>query len=331
MVNIIILFMGTLCVLVVRVMRGLYSESTIELKRRARSGDIQYAKLYKLKSSNTSQPEILLILFLLILLSLMSVFVINEYNDITAAFLLVIVYALILTFGFIGEQSVGIASSSAIVLEAFLRILKPILNPISKLLDKLIIWGPKKSLSSKAEVLALIEQNSAKSRLSIQEKKAIEGALSYGDKIVRDIMIPNSVVNSIDEKEMLSPVVISELHDSGHSRFPVYSNSKNVVGTLYIKDVINLKSNIYVKDVMRYEVYYLNEEQNLQDALKGFLKTKHHLFMVVNSYEDIVGIITIEDVLEQIIGAKIIDEFDQYDDLKIMAEKLAQQKREERA
>ena len=53
--------------------------------------------------------------------------------------------------------------------------------------------------------------------------------------------------------------------------------------------------------------------------------------MVVNSYEDVAGIITIEDVLEQIIGEKIIDEFDQYDDLKAMASHLAQKKREERA
>jgi CBS domain containing-hemolysin-like protein len=143
-------------------------------------------------------------------------------------------------------------------------------------------------------------------------------------------MIPNSVVKTISVDELLSPVVIGELHDSGYSRFPVVSK-KDFVGMLYMKDAVNVKNNKSVKDVMHPEVYYLNEEQNLQVALKAFLKTKHHLFMVVNGYEDVVGIITIEDVLEQIIGDKIIDEFDQYDDLKLMAQRLAQEKRDERS
>lgn len=331
MLNIIIILLCTFCVLLLRVLRGLSAETILELKRRARSGDIQSAKLYKLKSSYTSEPDILITLIFMIALSLMSLLVTNEHTDFNAIILMICAYAAILIFGFIGEQSVHIASSSAFLFEGALKILGPILKYPALLLNKIINWGPKKSISSKAEILSLIERNSPTSKLSIQEKKAVQGALSYGDKYVKDIMIPNSVVKQISDSELLSPVVISELHDSGYSRFPVYSDSKNVVGTLFIKDAINVKNNKQVKDVMRSEVYYLNEEQNLQDALKAFLKTKHHLFMVVNAYEDIVGILTIEDVLEQIIGDRIIDEFDQYDDLKIMAEKLAQQKREERA
>lgn len=331
MVNIIVIILCAFCVMLIRVMRGMLSETTLELKRRARAGDIQSAKLYKLKSSYTIEPEVLLTLILILSLSFISLVIVNEHPDFNALIYMSLAYSAILLFGFIGEQSVSIASSSVVLFETLVKILSPILKYPAKALDKLIIWGPKKSLSSKAEVLSLIEQTSVSSKLSIQEKKAIQGALTYGDKCVKDVMIPNSVVKQINDVEILSPVVIGELHDSGYSRFPVYSDSKNVVGTLFIKDAVNVKNNKQVKDVMRSEVYYLNEEQTLQDALKAFLKTKHHLFMVVNSYEDIVGIVTIEDVLEQIIGEKIIDEFDQYDDLKVMAEKLAQQKREERS
>lgn len=331
MVNVIIIILCTFCCLIIRVMRGLSAETVMELKRRARSGDIQYARLYKLKSAYGSQPEILLALFFMISLGFTSLLITNEYPDFNALIFMVISYAAILIFGFLGEQSINIASSSAVVFEGLLKILSPVLRYPAKLVDKIIIWGPKKTLSSKAEILTLIEHNSPSSKLSIQERKAVLGALSYGDKLIKDVMIPNSVVTQVKDNELLSPVVIGELHDSGYSRFPVYSDNKNVVGTLFIKDAVNVKNNKLVKDVMRSEVYYLNEEQNLQDALKAFLKTKHHLFMIVNAYEDIVGILTIEDVLEQIIGEKIIDEFDQYDDLKVMAEKLAQQKREERA
>nr|MBP7806933.1 CBS domain-containing protein [Candidatus Saccharibacteria bacterium] len=71
-------------------------------------------------------------------------------------------------------------------------------------------------------------------------------------------------------------------------------------------------------------VLYLHESQNLYEALTAMLKTKHHLFIVVNSFEVLVGIITLEDVIEQIIGKPIIDEFDEYDDLRAVAARQAQ-------
>jgi magnesium and cobalt transporter len=231
-----------------------------------------------------------------------------------------------------GSAAIGLASSCAIIFEPILKITHPLLKYVGSVLDKYFSLGPNKKISSKQEMLTLLGEISKGSILTAQERKTIAGALTYADKKVREVLIPNSVVKNIKVSEELSPVVIGELHDSGHSRFPVVSDSgKEVLGTLFIKDAVGVKSNKKVSDVMRAEVYYLNEEQSLHDALKAFLKTKHHLFMVVNEYEDIVGIITIEDVIEQIIGEKIVDEFDQYDDLKAVAARLAEQKREERA
>jgi CBS domain containing-hemolysin-like protein len=63
----------------------------------------------------------------------------------------------------------------------------------------------------------------------------------------------------------------------------------------------------------------VHEDFTLYQALQAFLKTKHHLFLVVNSFEELVGILTIEDVLEQMIGKPIVDEFDRYDDLRAVA------------
>jgi Mg2+/Co2+ transporter CorB len=80
---------------------------------------------------------------------------------------------------------------------------------------------------------------------------------------------------------------------------------------------------------MRVDVYYINEQATLDHALNAFLKTKHHLFIVVNEFEDVVGVLSVEDVLEQIIGQQIQDEFDQYDDLRAVAAKHASKKREE--
>jgi CBS domain containing-hemolysin-like protein len=133
-------------------------------------------------------------------------------------------------------------------------------------------------------------------------------------------MVPRREVRTVSAEEAISPVVIRELHDSGYSRFPVHGEkSEQFIGTLYLKDLINLKATGKVKDVMEHAVYYVHEEYPLEQALHAFLKTKHHLFIVVNKFEEYVGIITIEDILEQILGCKIIDEFDAYDDLRAVA------------
>src|SRR6185437_14778852 len=145
-------------------------------------------------------------------------------------------------------------------------------------------------------------------------------ALTFSEKSVYDCMVPRREVRTVSSEESISPVVIRELHDSGYSRFPVYGDKlDHFVGTLYLRDLIDLKASGNVKDVMEHAVYYVHEEYPLEQALHAFLKTKHHLFIVVNKFEEYVGIITIEDIIEQILGCKIVDEFDAYDDLRAVA------------
>lgn len=332
MINIIILFLLVLSTLLIRIIRSLSTESVQELKRRARAGDITSARLHRIRSVYGAELHALIIIILFIALAIASGLAGRYVSFISAVFTLIISYTLVAVIGFMGEAAIGLASSCAIIFEPALKFTHPILKYVGLTLDRYFSLGPNKKISSKQEMLTILEEISKGSVLTAQERKAIAGALTYGDKKVREILIPNSVVKSIKITEELSPVVIGELHDSGHSRFPVLSDDgKEVLGTLFIKDAVGVRNNKKVSEVMRQEAYYLNEEQNLHEALRAFLKTKHHLFMVVNEYEDVLGIITIEDVIEQIIGDKIIDEFDQYDDLKAVAARLAEQKREERA
>ena len=80
---------------------------------------------------------------------------------------------------------------------------------------------------------------------------------------------------------------------------------------------------------MRPEVYFINEHQTLDHALRAFIKVRHHMFIVVNEFEDVVGVLSIEDVLEQIIGHQIVDEFDKFDDLREVAKYHANQKHQQ--
>lgn len=125
-------------------------------------------------------------------------------------------------------------------------------------------------------------------------------------------MVPRRVVDVVSVKDEIVPVFLDELHKSGHSRFPVFDpdHDDTIIGVLYLRDLIGGKKSGRVRDLMVPKAYFVHEELDLNHALNAFIKTKHHLFIVIDNFEDFVGILTIEDVLEQVLGKQIIDEFD---------------------
>ena len=141
------------------------------------------------------------------------------------------------------------------------------------------------------------------------------------------------MVELVAQTDEIGPVLMGELHDSGHSRFPVVADMKHTtfVGTLYLRDLVMESKARVVKDIMSPHVRYIHEEESLDHALRAFLKHRHHLFVVVNNFEEFVGVISIEDVLEEIIGKEIVDEFDEHEDLRKVASSLAQAEKKDRS
>ncbi len=178
-------------------------------------------------------------------------------------------------------------------------------------------------LGSRDELLHLVAQSGVV--LHHDEKALIAHALTFGEKTIREVMTPRSVVDTIGRTELLNPLVLDQLHKTGHSRFPVLDGDiDHVVGVLHLRDVIVVdgtkKHTSKVETAMEQKVYYIHENQTLDQALAAFLRTRHHLFIVVNEYRETVGIVSLEDVIEKLIGKKIVDEFDAHDDLRAVAE-----------
>ena len=91
---------------------------------------------------------------------------------------------------------------------------------------------------------------------------------------------------------------------------------------LYVQDLLETSDRARVKTVkaaMDKKVFYIRQDQSLQHALAAFIRVRHHLFIVVNQFRETVGLLTLEDVLEALLGRKINDEFDAYDDLRQVA------------
>jgi len=141
----------------------------------------------------------------------------------------------------------------------------------------------------------------------------IEGVLQVSEMQVRDIMIPRSqmdVIDITDSPEKFIPHVI----ETAHSRFPVIEDDKNdVIGILLAKDLLryNAGDDFEVRDMLRPAVF-IPTSKRLNVLLKEFRSTRNHIAIVVDEYGGIAGMVTIEDVLEQIVG-DIEDEYD-YDE-----------------
>jgi gliding motility-associated protein GldE len=147
-----------------------------------------------------------------------------------------------------------------------------------------------------------------------EEKEILEGIVKFGNKNVAEIMKPRVDVVSLDIKNNFK-TVLSVIVDSGFSRIPVYIGSfDNIKGILYIKDILphSHKGDSFNWQTLIRPPFYVPETKKINSLLKEFQKNKVHLAVVVDEYGGTSGIVTLEDVLEEIVG-EIVDEFDEED------------------
>lgn len=295
-----------------------------ELRRQARTGDALAKEFYRVVGYGQSL-DVLLWIFIGLTSALFFVLCVNSLPwPVSFAMVLFVVW-----FGFawlpnshVSRLTVRAAHYITPVLHWLLERLQPLLLRIGQFTNKLQPLAIHTGLYSKEDIIDLIKKQKVQidNRITKDELYIVEHALQFGDRRVDEVMTPRRVMKTVATTDMIGPILFKELHDSGHSRFPVYKDSPDdIIGTLYLRDALNAKAGGFVKDIVRKEVFYVNQSQSLARVLDAFIKTKHHQFLVVNNFEEIVGLVTIEDVIEQVLGKQIIDEFDSYDDLRSVA------------
>ena len=145
------------------------------------------------------------------------------------------------------------------------------------------------------------------------EKEMISSVFEFGDTLVREVMVPRPDIVSVPIS-MPMDSVLKLVREDGHSRFPVYDGSLDkILGVLYVKDLLvryeEIKVGFDLHKMLR-SVYFVPETKKLDDLLREFQKRKSHMAMVVDEFGGISGLVTIEDLLEEIVG-EIVDEYDQ--------------------
>ena len=176
---------------------------------------------------------------------------------------------------------------------------------------------------TRQDLIEVLRDAASRDLLDRDSLDMIEGVLQVSEMKVRDIMVPRSQMDVVDANstpESYLPMVI----ESGHSRFPMVDGDKDkVIGILLAKDLLRYlfldkkkRAHFNVHDMLRPAVF-VPESKRLNVLLREFRTSRNHMAIVVNEYGGVAGLLSIEDVLEQIVG-EISDEYDIDDDVTIM-------------
>lgn len=160
------------------------------------------------------------------------------------------------------------------------------------------------------EIQEIIDEGEQRGLISEDEGEMIQGIFSFRDTIAREIMVPRTDTVYSDAGTTLSEVIQLIIH-SGHSRIPIYQDSiDNIVGTLHAKDLLPFwgTGEISVNEIMR-PPYFIPETKKISEVLKDLRDNKSHMAIVIDEYGGTAGILTLEDIIEEIIG-EVMDEYD---------------------
>lgn len=311
-------------VLVASISPNVASISSFEVKRRKDAGDT-HVEIDFLRESlfrDVLSIQRVLQAALLVIFVLTSVGAFGWFMGSVIAIVAALWYGSVARLSFVSSFGQKLYGKYELVILAFLQKHAGIV----KWVRSVIPASKEVHLTSKDELEYLV--HNAHQVLSADEQRLIISSLSFETKLVGDIMTPKSVVDTVSQSELLGPLVLDGLHKTGHSRFPVINGDiDHVVGILHLRDVLTVdgtrKHTSRVDSAMSKNVYYIREDHNLDQALSAFLKTHHHLFVVINEFRETVGIVTLEDTLEALLGRKIIDEFDAHDDMRAVAARQA--------
>ena len=310
-----------------------FSLSQTEIKNASESK----SNIHKTVVSLLNNPKKLLATILIsnnfinILIVLIFAYIGNTiFNQISSQILkfgieVVLVTFLILLFGevlpkvYATRNSLKFASFMAYPLKVLNSLLTVISKPLMSLTNVVENRLGKKQSNLSVEKLSQALELTSDKATTKDEQKILEGIVSFGNTETSQIMIPRIDIFALSTSEKYQDV-ISKIVNKGFSRNPVYAESiDEIIGVLYAKDLLPHlnKMEFNWQKIIR-EPYFVPENKKLDDLLKEFQEKKNHLAIVVDEYGGTSGIITLEDVIEEIVG----DISDEYDDEDLLYTKL---------
>ena len=199
----------------------------------------------------------------------------------------------------------------------FVKLLTISTNVISKMFG---VNSEESEDITEEEIRMMINAGEEKGTIESQEKEMINNIFEFNDKIVSEIMVPRNDIFAIDMNATISGMIETLTEDDKYSRIPVYEGTVDEIkGIVYVKDLITARKrgNTKVKHIMK-DAYYVSETKPVDELFNELRKNKKQLAIVIDEYGGTAGIVTMEDILEEIVG----EIYDEYDDVEYKYEKI---------
>lgn len=199
----------------------------------------------------------------------------------------------------------------------FILLFSKVLTPVIWIVDRVSQSHRSKGLSvpvvTEEEIKEWIDVGQEGGSIEEEEKEMLYSVLEFGDTTAREIMTPRIDVAMMEDTNTVDSA-LKLFNETGFSRIPVYHDSvDNIIGVLNIKDVFSVllsgKKKTSINEIM-YDPYFIPETKKIDDLLKELQVRKVQMAIVLDEYSSFAGIVTVEDILEELVG-DILDEFDQ--------------------
>jgi len=294
-----------------------------ELKRLAARGDHLAEALYRPVAYGASMR---LLLWLVFCLGLTGGFLLTLYN--LSSFLAFVVVGVSMA-AVVLLQSLRLTVASA----HFAVRVAPALNWLmvylhapfdltARLLNHYRRHTAHSGLYEKEDLLDLLEQQKDQpdNRVARHDLELLARAARFDDRQAADVVLPMSRVRMVGLDDHIGPVLLGELHSSGQNSFLVYEETPDrVVGTLFLRDAVAAKEGGRVRELMHPRLCFVHEDFSLRQVLQAFARTGQFMVVAVNAFEEPVGVITLQRLLEQLVGEHNVDDFDAFEDRAAVA------------
>jgi CBS domain containing-hemolysin-like protein len=285
-----------------------------------RRGAATLVKIVENPSPYLSAVLLLLLLFHLTGTTMATVVAIRVFGDIGEIVATAVMTLVLFVFAEVTPKTFAVQHTErvALFLAPLIYFLGRALGPVARGLigfANIILPGkglPEGPFVTEQELRALAEVASEEESIEEGEKELIHSIFEFGDTIVREVMVPRPDIVAVDVKKTLRQVQ-EVLIRHGYSRLPVYREQlDDIVGILYAKDVLKAihqrKSDAAVEDLVR-KAHFVPESKKVAELLREMQREKFHIALVTDEYGSVNGLVTLEDLLEELVG-EITDEYD---------------------
>ena len=286
-----------------------------ELERKRKLGNPKAEAVYQVRKNNNLLLVTLLVGNVLVnaVLSVLLASFTTGFVAVAVSTFLIVIFGEIVPQAFFAKYALDVGYYFVPVVRLLLFLFYPVAAPIAWVLEQ-VMGAEEDTIWSKEELSEIIKdhEDSKDSELDSDEEKVLLGALTYSDKKAGEVMTHKDDCYLLSEGTLLTESVLRNIKEMGFTRVPVYyKKRRNIVGVLFTKDLITLQETKPLAEVYRPEtILQARTDEALDDLLNRFIRKKMHMAYVVNTEGGFAGLVTLEDIVEEIINTEIEDETD---------------------